>query len=187
MSSSCSLPALSSGIPIWFGLVHAATVSLSSWVYQMFLCLEDTPSLVSSIPSGYYKLSSSHLLLSSQSIEGRGLKKTSHLELSVLMSLTFWSVSSYGTLDVYHHLCEDTPLMMAEIDTNIVEHIKMVAKCHQESFDCCGLFSILFLLDIFFIYISNAIPKVHYTLPRSCSPTHSLLLLGPGVPLYWGI
>ena len=44
----------------------------------------------------------------------------------------------------------------------------------------------IFLLDIFFIYISNAIPKVPYTLPRPCSPTHSLLLLGPGVPLYWG-
>jgi hypothetical protein len=43
------------------------------------------------------------------------------------------------------------------------------------------------LLDIFFIYISNAIPKVPYTLPPSCSPTHPLLLLGPGIPLYWGI
>jgi hypothetical protein len=44
-----------------------------------------------------------------------------------------------------------------------------------------------FLLDIFFIYISNAIPKVPYTLPLPCSPTHPLPLLGPGVPLYWGI
>jgi hypothetical protein len=55
------------------------------------------------------------------------------------------------------------------------------------------LFSIIlffffnFLLDIFFIYISNAIPKVPYTLPQPCSPTHPLPLLGPGVPLYWGI
>jgi hypothetical protein len=45
----------------------------------------------------------------------------------------------------------------------------------------------LFLLDIFFIYISNAIPKVPYTLPLPCSPTHPLLLLGLGIPLYWGI
>jgi hypothetical protein len=45
----------------------------------------------------------------------------------------------------------------------------------------------LFLLDIFFIYISNAIPKVPYTLPLPCSPTHPLLLLGPSIPLYWGI
>jgi hypothetical protein len=45
----------------------------------------------------------------------------------------------------------------------------------------------LFLLDIFFIYISNAIPKVPYTLPPPCSPTHPLPLLGPGIPLYWGI
>jgi hypothetical protein len=39
-----------------------------------------------------------------------------------------------------------------------------------------------FLLDIFFIYISNVIPKVPYTLPQPCSPAHPLPLLGPGVP-----
>jgi hypothetical protein len=44
-----------------------------------------------------------------------------------------------------------------------------------------------FLLDIFFIYISNAIPKVPYTLSLPCSSTHSFPILGPGVPLYWGI
>jgi hypothetical protein len=49
------------------------------------------------------------------------------------------------------------------------------------------LFKIFILLAIFFIYISNAIPKVPYTLPPPCSPTHPLPLLGPGVPLYWGI
>jgi hypothetical protein len=43
-----------------------------------------------------------------------------------------------------------------------------------------------FLLDIFFIYISNAIPKVPYTIPLPCSPTHPLLLPAPGIPLYWG-
>jgi hypothetical protein len=48
-------------------------------------------------------------------------------------------------------------------------------------------FFLHFLLNIFFIYISNAILKVPYTLPPSCSPTHPLLLPGPGVPLYWGI
>ena len=46
---------------------------------------------------------------------------------------------------------------------------------------------IIFLLDIFFIYISNVIPKVPYTLHPPYSPTHSLPLLGPGIPLYWGI
>jgi hypothetical protein len=45
----------------------------------------------------------------------------------------------------------------------------------------------IFLLDIYFIYISNAILKVPYTLPLPCSTTHPLLLLGPGIPLYWGI
>jgi hypothetical protein len=49
-----------------------------------------------------------------------------------------------------------------------------------------SFFSFLFqaiLLDIFFIYISNAIPKASYTLPPPCSPTHPLLLPGSlGVP-----
>jgi hypothetical protein len=44
-----------------------------------------------------------------------------------------------------------------------------------------------FLLDIFFIYISNAIPKAPYTFPTPCLPTRPLLLPGPGIPLYWGI
>jgi hypothetical protein len=46
---------------------------------------------------------------------------------------------------------------------------------------------IFLLLDMFFIYISNPIPKVSYTLPLPCSLTHPLLLLGPGIPLYWDI
>jgi hypothetical protein len=45
----------------------------------------------------------------------------------------------------------------------------------------------LFLLDIFYIYISNAIPEAPYTLPSSCSPTHPLLLPGLDIPLYWSI
>jgi hypothetical protein len=45
-------------------------------------------------------------------------------------------------------------------------------------------FFLKFLLGIFFIYISNAIPKVPYTLPSPCSPTYPLPLLGPSVPLY---
>jgi hypothetical protein len=39
----------------------------------------------------------------------------------------------------------------------------------------------IFLLGIFFIYISNANPKVPHTLPSS---TSLFPLLGPGVPLY---
>ena len=46
---------------------------------------------------------------------------------------------------------------------------------------------IYFSLDIFFIYISNAIPKFPYTLPPPGSPTHPLPLVGPGILLYWGI
>jgi hypothetical protein len=47
-------------------------------------------------------------------------------------------------------------------------------------------FHYYFLLGIFFIYISNAIPKVPHTLP-SHSPTHPHPILGTGIPLYWGI
>jgi hypothetical protein len=51
-----------------------------------------------------------------------------------------------------------------------------------------------FLLDIFIIYILNDIPSPGFSSksslpppPSSCSPTHSLPLLGPGIPLRWGI
>jgi hypothetical protein len=49
------------------------------------------------------------------------------------------------------------------------------------------LFLFVFLLDIFFIYIANVIMKVAYTLAPPFSPNNPLLLLGPGVLLYWGI
>jgi hypothetical protein len=49
------------------------------------------------------------------------------------------------------------------------------------------LFFKAFLLDIFFIYISNAILKAPYTLPPPGSPTHPLPIPGPGISLYWGI
>jgi hypothetical protein len=55
-------------------------------------------------------------------------------------------------------------------------HIQFKKKFFEDLF--------IFLLDIFFIYISIAIPKVPYTLTLPCSPTHPLSLLGPGVPLY---
>ena len=51
----------------------------------------------------------------------------------------------------------------------------------------CFVLFLTILLDIFFNYISNVIPKVPYTLPSPCSPTHPLPLLVPGIPLYWGI
>jgi hypothetical protein len=56
----------------------------------------------------------------------------------------------------------------------------------------CILF--YFLLDIFFIYISDVIPIPGFPSENplsspSCpySPTHPLQLPGPGIPLYWGI
>jgi hypothetical protein len=52
--------------------------------------------------------------------------------------------------------------------------------------DMYPFLELIFLLDIFLIYISNAIQKVPHILPPH-SPTHPLSLFGPGVPLYWGI
>jgi hypothetical protein len=49
------------------------------------------------------------------------------------------------------------------------------------------LFNLFFLLDIFFIYISNAILKVPYNLPLPFPTSPRLPLVGPSVPLYWGI
>jgi hypothetical protein len=57
-------------------------------------------------------------------------------------------------------------------------------NCWAISPDWVLLSFLIFLLDIFFIYISNAILKVPYTLPSPCSPAHPLPLLGLGVPLY---
>jgi hypothetical protein len=48
----------------------------------------------------------------------------------------------------------------------------------------------LFLLDNLFIYISNFkcyLESSLYPPPLPCSPIHPLPLLGPGIPLYWGI
>jgi hypothetical protein len=52
---------------------------------------------------------------------------------------------------------------------------------------CLFVCLFIYLLDIFFIYISNAIPEVPHTLPLPCSPTYPLPILGPGIPLYWDI
>jgi hypothetical protein len=58
-------------------------------------------------------------------------------------------------------------------------------KCHSNQRKATSFF--FFFLDIFFIYISNAILKVPYTLPLPCSPTHPPPLPGPSIPLYWGM
>ena len=68
--------------------------------------------------------------------------------------------------------------------------MKFLCSHCSYSFFVVELFFLFFkflVLDIFFIYISNAIPKVPYTLPLPCSPTLLHPLLGPGIPLYWGI
>ena len=49
-------------------------------------------------------------------------------------------------------------------------------------------------LDVFFTYISNVIPfprfpseNALFHCPSPCSPTYTLMLPCPGIPLYWGI
>jgi hypothetical protein len=57
-----------------------------------------------------------------------------------------------------------------------------------------SFFCFNFLLDIFFIYISNAFPFPSFPSKNllspptyQYSPSHPLLLPDPGIPLYWGI
>jgi F0F1-type ATP synthase membrane subunit a len=74
------------------------------------------------------------------------------------------------------------------IKPSLHPYLIMMDDCFDEMLDKNSEnFLKYILLDIFFIYISNIIPKVPYTLPPPCSPTHPLLLPGPGIPLYWGI
>jgi hypothetical protein len=60
---------------------------------------------------------------------------------------------------------------------NPVSRKKKKKKKGQENmalfFFVSRIYLFIYLFDIFFIYISNAIPKVPYTLLLPCSPTHS--------------
>ena len=51
---------------------------------------------------------------------------------------------------------------------------------HKVQLNIFSFFKTIFIR--YFIYISKAILKVPYRLPLPCSPTHSLLLPGPGIP-----
>jgi hypothetical protein len=65
--------------------------------------------------------------------------------------------------------------------------LNLQALHHSVQMEEWTFFLFFFLLDIFFIYISNVISKVPYTLPLPCYATYPLLLPGPGIPLYRGI
>jgi hypothetical protein len=66
--------------------------------------------------------------------------------------------------------------------------VKVNAECllHKSVFPP---FIYLFIyLFIYFLYIHfKCYPESSLYPPPPCSPTHPLLLLGPGIPLYWGI
>jgi hypothetical protein len=95
-----------------------------------------------------------------------------------------------GILDI-KNLSKQTETTDAIITNRIQKMEKRISNVHMIFF--------FFLLGIFSIYISNAIPKVPHTLPTHSpthplphpptpppthSPTHPLPLLGPGIPLY---
>jgi hypothetical protein len=91
------------------------------------------------------------------------------------------------------YTCLATPTWHIQINNFLLTLERLTfhkyAKVH---WDCRGyvyinIFLLNFVLDIFFIYISNAIPKAPYTLPSPCSPTCPLPLPGPEIPLYWDI
>jgi hypothetical protein len=94
--------------------------------------------------------------------------------------------SNQPLIDYSHMICDIIALAcLAGSRWNTFADRGFVAAWYLSfSFSYCFFF---FLLDIFFIYISNAIPNAPYNLPTPCSPTHPLLLPGPGIPLYWGI
>jgi hypothetical protein len=73
------------------------------------------------------------------------------------------------------------PMIFENYITNMISGFWTTKAIHMQG-------NTFFLLRIFLNYISNAIPKVPYTLPPPPhSPTHPLPLFGPGVLLYWGI
>jgi hypothetical protein len=87
------------------------------------------------------------------------LMEISHLGLSIPRSLTLCVMADWGSLHLFSSSAEGTSFFFLIY---------------------------FFLLGIFLIYISNAIPKVPHTHPPP-SPTLPLPLFGPGIPLYWGI
>jgi hypothetical protein len=58
---------------------------------------------------------------------------------------------------------------------SLCNYLGLIWQSGIEVLSVVGIVS--FLLDIFFIYISNVIPKTPYT-PLPCSPTHPLTLPG---------
>jgi hypothetical protein len=88
--------------------------------------------------------------------------------------------------DMHHHTWQVFPTHKIQVFFQV-----LLDLTERLQFSCFLSFPLSFfiLLDIFFIYISNAILKVPYNLPPPppCSPTHPLPLPGPGIPLYWGI
>jgi hypothetical protein len=79
------------------------------------------------------------------------------------------------------YVCAGTLGSQKRVSDTLEVELRVVVRCLTWVLET---FFSNFLLDIFFIYISNAILKVPYTLPLPCSPTHPLPLLGPGIPPY---
>jgi hypothetical protein len=114
-------------------------------------------------------------LWATHALEQALIPLTDHLQLGHLKD-------TYSTT-AHLHSAEKLPSMV------YLNHKPPLLPFYNLSFQCSILYLniklITFLkkLGIFFIYISNAVPKVLHTLPPH-SPTPSLPLLGSGVPLY---
>jgi hypothetical protein len=108
----------------------------SLWVHcaSVLLCLEDTVSLVSSIISWSYNLSS--LPQGSLSPEGRNLMKTSPLGISVPRFLAIFTLPSCKSLSYFL----STP--WGFFDDGWARHWSMgTAYCCKESLFCCQLYN----------------------------------------------
>jgi hypothetical protein len=107
-------------------------------------------------------------------------------EYLCLKTCPFWLIHVTLPKQTYIHTKFSKLLLLLLLFFNqSLPAISINVYLQNESLKIYLIFKIL--LDNFFIYISNAIPKVPYTLLLPCTPTHPLPLLGPGVPLYWGI
>jgi hypothetical protein len=103
---------------------------------------------------------------------------------SKLVSNTLYDLCISSCLQV-PGLCELLTWLPSQMDYDGEVLIKTTLSSHT-----CFLCMVFltrpppFLLGIFFIYISSAIPKVSYNLPPQFPSPLPLPLLGPGVPMY---
>jgi hypothetical protein len=94
------------------------------------------------------------------------------------MAITRWSILS-SQLQINIHSYFFLPLQLSHVPPTFQQ--------------ICDFFTMYFFLLLrfcikYFLYIYfKCYPESSLYPPPPCSPTHPLLLLGPGISLYWGI